>query len=99
MVLFGTVMALLPCPSHLGVLAYIVAKSRAAWSGLIYGISFASGQAVSISILFVLAAILGQSIFKMGRYFTAFRVACGIILLILGVQHVVSILLGMQPGV
>jgi len=92
MVLLGVVMALLPCASQLGVLAYIAVESKFLLSGALYGLSFSSGQVISLFILFILATTLSQFLFKMGRYLLIFRIICGSILIILGIKHIISIL-------
>lgn len=91
MVLLGVIMAIMPCASHFGALAYIATESRVFWSGTLYGFSFASGQIISLFILFILATTLSQFLFKIGKYFTIFRIVCGSILIILGIQHIISI--------
>jgi ABC-type nickel/cobalt efflux system permease component RcnA len=90
LLIIGFVIGILPCAPLLVILFEIALISKNALSGLVYGSAFGIG--VSITPFLILAPLAGFFSFIPEKFFTSntskiiFRIFCGIILFILGIQ-------------
>lgn len=92
--LLGLTVGVLPCLPLLGVLSYIALKAQNFWQGAFYGLSFGMGKSISLLIpLAILASSLPESWIKNTKIYDFFRLLCGLILFLIGVNLIVSSLL------
>ncbi len=90
-IMLGLIVGVLPCLPVLGVLAYIALEAESASQGTFYGLAFGAGKFVSPLIpLGVLASVLPSALFRSKKIFTFFRWLCGVMLIFIGVNLIVS---------
>jgi sulfite exporter TauE/SafE len=90
-IIMGIIIGLLPCTPLLGILVYISLISKGLWQGALLGFSFGVGTIISpLIILGILVSALPKIIIKSPKALEIFKKACGFLLLLFGVQLLVS---------
>ncbi|MFH1397437.1 MAG: sulfite exporter TauE/SafE family protein [Candidatus Omnitrophota bacterium] len=86
--LLGLIVGLLPCAPLLAVFSYIALAAKSTLESLVYGLSFGIGTILSPLILLVIAsgALSGFIRKKEEVYRRVFSLACGLIIIFLGLQ-------------
>jgi sulfite exporter TauE/SafE len=92
----GFLVGATPCGPLLGVLTHIALTAENAVVGGFYALCFGLGAAIvtPVTLLGVLSGAVPPLIFRDRRVVKAFRVICGLMLVVLGVRHIVSQLWG-----
>ncbi|MFH1407361.1 MAG: sulfite exporter TauE/SafE family protein [Candidatus Omnitrophota bacterium] len=89
--LLGIIAGLLPCPPLLGVLSYIVAKSRSIIEAGMLALSFGLGGLVSpLIFLGMIAGGIPAAFSRNKKIYAGLRIICGAILVVVGLRFIVQ---------
>jgi len=87
MFLFGFLMGVAPCVPYVAILTYIACVAEdAVFAGILYATVFALGTAIAPVILGTLVGAIPGRLSGSARVLRVFKVACGVILILFGLQ-------------
>lgn len=86
MLILGFLIGISPCAPLVAILTYIACTATNLFYGITYALCFGIGTIVPVMILGTVAGLLPQKIFRSGRLLKGFRVICGIILILFGLE-------------
>ena len=82
----GFLVGISPCVPLVAILTYIACTVTNALQGVAYALCFGIGTVVPVMILGPLVGFLPEKIFKSPAHLRVFRVVCGVILILFGLQ-------------
>jgi len=85
-VILGFLIGITPCATLVAILTYITCVAKSVLDGMIYALSFGVGTVLPLMILGPLVSLFSERIVKSPRLFRVFRVMCGMILILFGLQ-------------
>jgi sulfite exporter TauE/SafE len=91
MFVLGFLIGISPCAPLIAILTYIGYTATNLVYGIVYALSFGIGTVVATIVLGTLAGFLPGKIFRSARQIKVFRVICGIILILFGLQLIYSV--------
>jgi len=91
MLVLGFLIGILPCAPLIAILTYIAYTATNVLYGIVYALSFGIGTIVPVMVLGTLAGFLPERIFGSVRWLKVFRVICGVILILFGLQLLYNI--------
>ncbi|MCK4422149.1 sulfite exporter TauE/SafE family protein [candidate division WOR-3 bacterium] len=87
MFLFGFLMGIAPCVPYVAILTYIACVAEnSILVGVLYAALFAIGTAIAPVVLGTVMGIIPGKLFRSAKWLRVFRVVCGIILILFGLQ-------------
>lgn len=87
----GFLIGIAPCATLVAILTYIACVATNALHGIVYALSFGVGTVVPLMILGPLVSFFPERLFKSAKPLRVFRVICGAILILFGLQLVYSV--------
>jgi thiol:disulfide interchange protein DsbD len=85
--LFGIAMGLLPCYPLISALSYIGLASNGVAAGVLFGLAFAAGTALSpLLLLSAFAGLIPKALGQRERAYAVFNFICGAVVFLLGAQ-------------
>jgi sulfite exporter TauE/SafE len=87
----GFLIGIAPCATLVAILTYIACTATNALSGVVYALSFGVGTVVPLMILGPLVSFFPERLLKSATPRRVFRVVCGTILILFGLQLVYSV--------
>ena len=93
MFLLGFLMGMAPCVPYVAILTYIACVAEnAVLTGMFYATVFAMGTAIAPIVLATFVGIIPGRLFKREKWFKAFQVVCGLVLILFGSQLIYYVL-------
>ena len=85
-VILGFVLGITPCATLVAILTYITCVAKSVLQGVMYALSFGVGTVLPLMILGPLVSFFPERILRAPKLFRVFRVICGVILILFGLQ-------------
>jgi len=82
----GFLIGITPCATLVAILTYITCVAKNVLHGMLYALSFGVGTVVPLMILGPLVSFLPERILRSSKLLRGFRVTCGAILILFGLQ-------------
>jgi sulfite exporter TauE/SafE len=84
--LLGFLIGISPCVPLVAILTYIACTATNVFQGVAYALCFGIGTIVPVMVLGPLVGLLPEKVFKSSRHLRVFRMVCGGILILFGLQ-------------